>query len=99
MPEHVNARYIVGRIDNVAEEFDLIAKCALSNEITQRSAVMDSNACRAAAALIKELDTEVFRLRSAAASHLQGRMNQRDLRKIIQSWNNEWPTPRPEVPT
>ncbi len=98
MPEHVNARYIVGRIEDIADQSDLIASSPHVSEITIRNAVMDSNACRAAAALIKELDMEVFRLRTAAAAHLQGRMNPHGLRKVIQSWNDEWPTPRPEVP-
>jgi hypothetical protein len=40
-----------------------------------------------AADLLRILETEQFRQRTAAATHLHGRMDRAELRQITQSWN------------
>lgn len=98
MSEHPNAHYIVDRVESAANEFDWISRTTHKYTATARLlAVTDRDACLSAAALIKELDRELFRVRTAAAMHLQGRMSRNDLRKIIQSWNDDEQTPKPPV--
>lgn len=97
MVEHPNAHYIVDRVKSAANEFDLIAHDYRNSDSKRMLAATDQNACLAAAALIKELDRELFRVRTAAAMHLQGHMNRHDLCNIIQSWNDAENTPSPEL--
>jgi hypothetical protein len=47
-----------------------------------------------AAELLRILEQEQFRQRTAAAIHLDGRMSTSDLRQVTRSWNGDKPKPK-----
>ena len=98
MLEHPNVEYIANRVESAGDELRIRATDRLATPASRSCAKMDENACRAAALLIQELDRELFRVRTAAALHLQGRLGKQGLKTIIQSWNDAERTPRPEIP-
>lgn len=56
------------------------ASKAIANGLTERGE-------QEAAAHIRKLDTEVFRLRQAIGVYLYGRMERHELREISKTWN------------
>lgn len=52
---------------------------------------MNIEACENAAAMLRKLETEVFRLREGIGCYLNGRLERHVLRKISETWNNDQP--------
>lgn len=98
MSEHDNAEYIHARVLSAGTEFYRKTQDKSLSVSARLNAGMDMNACNAAASLIRELDTEVTRLRQAIGCfHYTGDPTSAALWRIAQTWNGE-NTMRPSIP-
>lgn len=77
------AKRLYPKLMEEAVELRRDAKRALNSELLEfRAELMEQ-----AADIIRVLETEQFRQRTAAATHLDGMMDRAELRSIVKTWN------------
>ncbi len=77
------AKRLYPKLLEEAEECRRDAGAALNRELLELRAEL----LQQAADLIRILETEQFRQRTAAATHLDGKMDRADLRRVTRTWN------------